>query len=190
MKNGKSFSVVIKSLIDRCEAKGNPRKILEFLDTHEALSDESAEEIMREVEEGRKRSFPRKFTWVVKMVIFDTSLLVDAIKKKKEARHLIESCTENEPIATTVINQYELLRGASEKDTGLVSEWLDQFVIYDFNDLALRETVTAYKKLAGKGKLVSELDVLIAGIAAANNETIVTRDKDFLNFESPKIIVV
>ena len=62
MKNGKSFTELIKSLIDQCEDKGNPRKILEFLDTHEALSDESADRIMAEVEKGRKRSLPRKFS--------------------------------------------------------------------------------------------------------------------------------
>lgn len=62
MKNGKSFTELIKSLIDQCEDKGNPRKILEFLDTHEALSDESADQIMARVEKGRKRSLPRKFS--------------------------------------------------------------------------------------------------------------------------------
>jgi predicted nucleic acid-binding protein len=38
--------------------------------------------------------------------------------------------------------------------------------------------------------MVNELDILIAGIAAANNETLVTKDKDFLNFENAKIIVL
>lgn len=124
------------------------------------------------------------------MVVFDTSILVDALKKKKETRNLIEEFAKNERVATTVINKYEILRGVTEKDAGLVSEWLDQFVIYDFEDTALMEAVTAYKKLADKGKMVSELNVLVAGIAIANNETLITRDKDFLNFESTKIIVL
>ncbi|HMK95069.1 MAG TPA: antitoxin VapB family protein [Candidatus Limnocylindrales bacterium] len=62
MKNGKSFTELLKELIDQCERKGDPQKILEFLDTHEALSDESAEKIMDEVKEGRKRSTPRKLS--------------------------------------------------------------------------------------------------------------------------------
>ncbi|HMK95068.1 MAG TPA: type II toxin-antitoxin system VapC family toxin [Candidatus Limnocylindrales bacterium] len=124
------------------------------------------------------------------MVIFDTSLLVDAARKKKEVRNLIESYSKNERIATTVINKYELLRGVPEKEVGLVSEWLSQFVIYEFEETALRETITAYKKLARKGKMVSELDVLIAGITVANDEVLVTRDKDFLNFGDPKIVVL
>jgi len=38
--------------------------------------------------------------------------------------------------------------------------------------------------------MVNELDIIIAGIAAANNETLITRDRAFLNFESTKIIVL
>ncbi len=61
MKNGKSFSQLLKSMIEQCEKKGNPEKILEYLNTHEALSDESAKKMLAEVEKGRKRSFPRNF---------------------------------------------------------------------------------------------------------------------------------
>jgi predicted nucleic acid-binding protein len=63
-------------------------------------------------------------------------------------------------------------------------------VILDFGNDALDETVKVYKNLKGKGKLINELDVMIAGIAAANNETLVTKDKDFSNLESNKIIVL
>ena len=62
MKEGKSFTELLKSLIEQCGKKGDPRKILEFLDMHEELSDEIAEKLMAEVKEGRKRTMPRKFT--------------------------------------------------------------------------------------------------------------------------------
>lgn len=124
------------------------------------------------------------------MVVFDTSLLIDSIRKKKSALDLIASYAGKERIATTAINKYEVLRGVTEKDANLVSELFDQFVIYDLDDSALREAVIIYKELAIRGKMVSELDVLIAGISAANHETLVTRDRDFLNMHSSKIIVL
>ena len=62
MKNGKSFTQLLKVLIEQCENKGDPKKILEFLDTHEALSGEAANRIITEIEEGRKRSLPRKIS--------------------------------------------------------------------------------------------------------------------------------
>ncbi len=124
------------------------------------------------------------------MVVFDSSLVIDALRKNKKARDLLESTAEKERVAITIISKYEILRGTDEKDLNLISGWLDQFIVYDLDDHAIAEVVKAYKKLADKGKLINELDVLIAGIAAASNETLITRDKDFLKFESAKIIVL
>jgi hypothetical protein len=62
MKNGMSFTELLKTLIERCENKGDPRRILDFLNTHEAISKESAEKITAEIEKGRKRAVPRKFS--------------------------------------------------------------------------------------------------------------------------------
>jgi len=124
------------------------------------------------------------------MVIFDTSLMVDASRKRKYALDLIATYSEKERLATTIITKYEMLRGAPEQYIELVSNLLNRFVILDFGNGALDATVKVYKNLRGKGKLINELDVMIAGIAAANNETLITRDKDFLNFESNKIIVL
>jgi predicted CopG family antitoxin len=59
IKNGKSFTQVIKSLMEQCQNKGNPQKILEFLNTHEPLSEEDAKEMIEEVDKGRKRASPR-----------------------------------------------------------------------------------------------------------------------------------
>ena len=123
------------------------------------------------------------------MVIFDSSIVIDALRKKKSVMDLIESYAEKERIAITVISKYEILKGTTEKDADLVSGLLNQFVIYDFEDSVVVEAVKAHKKLVEKGRMVNELDVLIAGIAATNNETLITKDNDFLNFESAKIIV-
>lgn len=124
------------------------------------------------------------------MVVFDTSILVDASRKKTAALKLIDSYSEREQIATTVVSKYEVLRGTLEKDAAFVADLLKQFVIYDFEDAAMLEAIKAYKKLAEEGKKINELDVLIAGIVIANNETLITKDKDFLNFENTKIIVL
>jgi predicted CopG family antitoxin len=61
MKNGMSFTELLKTLIERCENKGDPRRILDFLKTHEALSKESAEKMIDELEKGRKRAVSRSY---------------------------------------------------------------------------------------------------------------------------------
>ena len=124
------------------------------------------------------------------MVVIDTSIIIDAARRKKAAIDLIASYSGKEPIAITVITKYELLRGATEKDTAFIANLIENFIVYNFEDSAVNEVVKAYKKLEAKGKMINELDLIIAGIAAANNETLVTKDRDFLNFESDQIILV
>jgi len=124
------------------------------------------------------------------MVVFDSNIIVDALRQKRSALDLIDAYSEKEKLAITIVNKYEVLRGFSEKEESIVSEFLSQFVVYELEDSAINEAVKAYKKLAEKGKMVGELDILIASIVAVNNETLVTRDKDFSNFENPWIIVV
>jgi hypothetical protein len=60
MKNGKSFTQLLKALIDQCRNKDDPDKILEFLNTHQALSEEDAQEMIVELEKGRKSAIPQK----------------------------------------------------------------------------------------------------------------------------------
>ena len=124
------------------------------------------------------------------MVVFDSNIIVDILRQKRSALNLIDAYLAKEKLAITIVNEYEVLRGFREKDENVVSELLRQFVVYKLEDSAITEAVKTYKKLAEKGKMVSELDIFIAGIVFANNETLVTRDKDFLNLENPRIIVV
>jgi len=127
---------------------------------------------------------------VIAVVVLDTSLIVDAARKRKYALDLIESFLGKERIATTVVTQYEVLRRATKQSTGFISELLNRFVILDFGEDAVAESDKVYRSLSEKGKMINELDIIIAGIAAASNETLITKDKDFLNLESSKITVL
>ena len=61
MKDGKSFTELLKEMINKCETKGDGRKILEFIKSHEPISDEEAERVNKEIVEARKRTTPRNF---------------------------------------------------------------------------------------------------------------------------------
>jgi predicted CopG family antitoxin len=62
MKNGKSFTELLKTLLEKCENKGDPEKILAFLNTHEPLSEEEAQKMTAELNEGRKRAIQRNMS--------------------------------------------------------------------------------------------------------------------------------
>lgn len=60
MKNGKSFTELLKTLITECTNKGDPKSILTFLGANEPLSDEAANAIISATEKGRKNATARK----------------------------------------------------------------------------------------------------------------------------------
>jgi len=124
------------------------------------------------------------------MVVFDTPIIIDVLRQRKSALNLLASYSKKETIAITAISKYEILRGTKERNLNLVSQLFTQFVIYDLEDSSIEEAAKAYMKLKDKGKMTNELDLLIEGIATANNETLITKDRDFLNFENPRIIIL
>jgi len=64
MKNGKSFTELLKTLISECEHKGDPKSILKFLNTHEPLSEKDAESLAEASKEARRNATPRKSAWL------------------------------------------------------------------------------------------------------------------------------
>lgn len=124
------------------------------------------------------------------MVVLDTSIVIDLSRKQKYALDLIASYQEKEQIATTIMTQYEILRGTPEPYLPYITNLLNRFIILDFGNEALVEAVKIYKSLKEKGTLINELDVIIAAIAGANDEILLTKDTDFLTLKSDKITVI
>lgn len=59
MKDGKSFTELLKVLISECASKGDAKSILAFLETKGPLSEESAKYITEALEKGRKNATAR-----------------------------------------------------------------------------------------------------------------------------------
>ena len=115
------------------------------------------------------------------MTIFDTNILIDYLRGKEEA---LEIMTEgHSEISITVITGYEMLKGYRYgKEEAAVNELLNRVKIYHTDSKSMRVSGTLYRELKNIGRLKNEADILIAGIAIANNETLVTRDPDFSDF--------
>jgi predicted CopG family antitoxin len=63
MKEGKSFTELLKTLISECANKGDAKNILAFLNTKGPLSEQSAKYITEALEKGRKNATARNLTW-------------------------------------------------------------------------------------------------------------------------------
>ena len=60
IKGNRSFTKVIKDLMAECNKKGDPKSILEFLKSHEPLSEEDTKRLTEASEEARRNATPRK----------------------------------------------------------------------------------------------------------------------------------
>ena len=119
------------------------------------------------------------------MTILDTDIIVVLLKDTPDAIQKITSIEEKgEPISTTIVTVYELLKGAylslwCEENLGKVTDAISNMQILDLTFNACEEAAKIYKELKNKGTMVGEFDMLIAAITRANNEELVTRDEHF-----------
>ena len=119
------------------------------------------------------------------MTILDTDIIVVLLKDTPDAIQKITSIEEKgEPISTTIVTVYELLKGAylslwCEENLGKVTDAISNMQILDLTFNACEEAAKIYKELKNNGTMVGEFDILIAAITRANNENLVTRDENF-----------
>jgi len=99
---------------------------------------------------------------------------------------------EGEPLKTTIITAYELLKGAASsskprENMRLVKEMLSNINILTLSYGACEEASRIYVKLRRRGVVIGEFDLLIAAIAIHNDELLLSRDKHFKLIEELKI---
>ena len=86
-------------------------------------------------------------------------------------------------LRTTILNKYELLKGAatSKRSENLetVRNMLSEIEILPFDDDACHEAARLYGELRGRGRMINEFDLLVAAVVAGNDETLLTRDEHF-----------
>lgn len=121
------------------------------------------------------------------MRLFDTTLLVDFIRRREAARRIVQEAEDaGERCATTEVNAFELLIGAFSKgrpDPVKLAElqrFLRSLDVLILDRAAALRAAEVASKLRGEGQDIGALDTLIAGIALVSGyDTIVTRDESF-----------
>ena len=116
------------------------------------------------------------------MVVLDTSVVIDALHGNSRVIDAINAYVEDGKLSITVLNQYELQRGLvpqDEEEKERLHEFLSAMVIHGFGEKEIDYSAEIYMKLKERGKLINELDIIIAGIALANKQRLLTLDRDF-----------
>lgn len=113
------------------------------------------------------------------MVCLDTDFMIACLRKDQKAKDKLEELESvQEPLHTTVINAFELYKGAfNAKDVrtelARVDALLDAFFI-----LALdRDSARAAGAFHDRSNPIGESDLLIASISIAHKQVLITRNK-------------
>lgn len=109
----------------------------------------------------------------MKKYFLDTSFLIDLVKERVKALKIHEGIKGNEVTGSPCI--YELSK-FTQFD---LSQIFGQNEILDFTAEDAEVAGNIYYRLSQRGKMVGELDLIIAGMIKNRNLVLVTRDLDF-----------
>ena len=128
------------------------------------------------------------------MLVLDTTILIDALRRKNAALcKIIELEEREETICTTQINALELYKGAylptkSSEDVQKVKKLLDAFIVLPINDETYECFAALSAELKLRGESINDFDELIAAIAMTNGASIVSNDNHFMRIPGIKVI--
>ncbi|MCL4379255.1 MAG: type II toxin-antitoxin system VapC family toxin [Candidatus Marsarchaeota archaeon] len=120
------------------------------------------------------------------MVVLDTNVIIDFLEGKEKVVAAINKHAPSE-LATTFVNQYELLKHSSKERS---EEPLSNLLVYQSSETAMHNAAKAYKQLKSSGKIISDNDLMIFGVCVANNEILLTQDKGFLHLDSERVKLI
>lgn len=121
------------------------------------------------------------------MVIIDTNVVIEYLKGNAKIASVVDTYGERSGIAITSLSRYELLQ-RFYKDQTLLSFLVDTET-YGFDKRASDKAAELWHKLKSKGKMVDDIDLLIASVALSNGEELLTLDNGFKNIDGNITII-
>ena len=129
------------------------------------------------------------------MICLDSSVIVDFLRNNEKAIDFITNL-RSEDVATTVINVYELESGiwamknenyAMRLDN--LNKFLSKIKLLQLDTYSVNQSAKIFGELSRGGKIIEDLDILIAGVCLVNNcDTIITENiKHFSRIKGLKV---
>lgn len=113
-----------------------------------------------------------------KIVLVDTSILIDYFRKSDKSNSKLISLTRaGYTFQICVITEYEIYSGATIEQIPYWQEFLEKFKVLSFDSGAANDAVKINKALKVKRKQIAHSDLFIAAIAVSNNLPIATLNK-------------
>ena len=127
------------------------------------------------------------------MVWLDTSFLVDFLKGKVNFSELTDELERGGVAFIPAPALMELWLGAllskvPEEEKERIRTTLAYFPILPLDEETAKESAEIESELLKKGQIIQTEDIMIAGIARKNNESLLTRDSDFTRISGLKVL--
>ncbi len=118
------------------------------------------------------------------MVCLDSDIIIDFLKEKEHAVKIIKKLQDNHHLlSTTSVNTFELYKGIIKnqdtKSIDSLDRLLNNLKIYNFDLSSSKKAADIFENLKLKGEIIDLADIMIASIALANNETLLTNNKKY-----------
>ena len=116
------------------------------------------------------------------MVLLDTDLMINFLRKDKSAsKKISELLNQHKLLSTTSLNVAELYFGAylsekKEENITAVNQLVSKLEIISFNHIDGKIYDELRAKLQKKGELINEIDIFIAAIAIEKDIKVITRN--------------
>ncbi len=100
-----------------------------------------------------------------------------AVRKARELEQLREGKLLPTPVLYEIISGFLFSRSKSEATA--FQRLAERFIVVPFDETAALRAAEIRAELMKTGRVKSQVDTMIAGIALAGNDVLVTRDADF-----------
>lgn len=122
----------------------------------------------------------------MKPALVDTDIISFYLRNHHIIKKHFEEYLIKYPIINfSIISYYEILSGLKYKDAHKqlksFQEFADNCNIFTVSEASVKISADIYSDLRKKGQSIDDIDILIAGIALANNLTIVTHNVAHFN---------
>ncbi len=113
-----------------------------------------------------------------KIVLVDTSILIDLFRKTDKANSVLISLVRQGYVyCISAITEYEIYTGTTARQVGFWDDFLKQTNVLAFDKAVAKIAVSLNKDLKRKRKLIAIADLFIAATAIANNLPLSTLNK-------------
>ncbi len=117
-----------------------------------------------------------------KIILVDTSILIDLFRKTDKSNSVLLSLVRQEyTYCISAVTEYEIYTGALLGQVGFWDSFLQKIEILPFDKVVAKVAVDVNRELKRKRKLIETADLFIAATAIANNLPFATLNKKHFN---------